>query len=512
MATGAEQSAPLTVRALIAWSAAFVFAPTIVFAFWLRPAPALATVAGMLVALAVLIRTPRSDILAARVTRTELLACLAAALVVFVLGGGMHFFYGAMDWRQRDAVLWDLVRDGAAGGYAFEGHDYVLRAPFGLYMLPMLAGKAFGLEAAHFALLAQNAILLGAILCLFLKIGGSSRRVTVMIVYGGLSIVGFAMLTAFTEIQRQQFVDRFGLDTWHPYLQFTSSLNQFFWVPNHALPAWWLTALVVLRNRGAIDSATVAAGVVGAMFWSPLVIVPVVVWLAWFVLGDLRREVASPRLWLAALAGACAIPLAIYISVGADTIHNGMAIDLFMFWPLYGLFLTIQLAPAFYVFANREDVAPREDMELWWMAIPVLALLPLVSFGPANDLQTRGAMPSLVVIAFLLGGLVARPGALRTPAGRLGWAIVALSSASALWAVWSAVSRRPFEISDCTLVEAHDALGGHKRGVPTNYAVAVERMPGWLLNMDGFKPAPLRWRACWSDIDERLRPLDPIPK
>ncbi len=512
MAAGAEQTGSITVRNLIAWSAVLVFAPMVVFAFWLQPAPAALTVAGAFLGFAVVMRASGGAILDARVTQPELLACLAASLAVFVLGGGMHFFYGAMDWRQRDAVLWDLVRDGAAGGYAFEGRDYVLRAPFGLYMLPMLAGKAFGLVAAHFALLLQNAILLGAILGLFLKIGGSSRRVAVMLVYGGLSIVGFAMLTAFTEIQRQQFVDRFGLDTWHPYLQFTSSLNQFFWVPNHALPAWWLTALVVLRNRGAIDSATLAAGVVGALFWSPLVIVPIVVWLAFFVLRDLRRELASPRLWSAGLACACAIPLAIYISIGADTIHSGMAIDLFRFWPLYGLFLAIQLAPAIYVFVSRDDIAPREDVRWWWMAIPVLVALPLVSFGPANDLQTRGAMPSLVVIAYLLGGLVTRPGAIRSARGALGWVIVVVSSASALWAIWSAVSRPPFEISDCTLVEAHDALGGHKRGVPTNYAVPVGRMPSWLLNMEGFKPAPLRWRACWSDIDERLNPLEPVPK
>lgn len=490
-----------------------MFAPMAIFAFWLKPAPGFLTLASACIALAVILREPgKAAVFDESVSFARLALAILAAATILVLGGELHLFHGVLDWRQRDAVLWDLVRDGVGGGYAFESRDYVMRAPFAMYMLPMLVGKATGLMGAHVALLAQNATLLGMVFCIFARIGGGSwLRVAVMIFYGGLSLVGFAMLTGFTEIQRQQFVYRFGLDAWHPYLQFTSTMNQFFWVPNHTIPGWWLTALAIMRARGQIDSATVAAGVVGVLFWSPLVIVPVVLWLAFFALRDLKAHLNSRRLWAAALAGACAIPEAIYLTIGADTIHSGIPTDLFMFWPLYALFVCVQLCPAIYVFANRDKLSPG-DVTLWFMATPLLLVLPLVSFGPANDLLQRGAIPSLAIIAFLLGGLVTRPGAIRTAWGALGWAIVVVSSASALWAIWCAVSRPPFEISDCTLVEAHDALGGHKRGVPTNYAVPVERMPRWLLNMEGFKPAPLRWRPCWSDIDERLNPLEPVQK
>ena len=487
--------------ALVGLVSILLFLPSALFAVALQPAPGALILVGCALALGLILRGLRgADFLDASLDGRALALCVALACALLVLGGALHFFYAPLDWRIRDAVLADLARDGLRVVYRDKGLDYVLRAPLAMYVLPSLVGRLAGLLAAHVALLAQNAVFLGALFYVLLKLGRGWLQLAIVIFYGGLSLIGFLIIQALSGAARTEFVLKYGLDAWSPYFQFTGSASQFIWAPNHALPGWWLACLVILRLRRQVDSAMVAATIGGAIFWSPLVVIPVACWLVYLAARDWRGHFLNVRVWLAVASGLCFTPLALFLVAGFGSIAQGVTAEKPLFALVYCLFMAVQMGPMAYVLANRAHL-DKAEWQLFGLSAAALFALPMIHFGPSNDLVMRGSIAPLTIAAFLFGGMVARLAPTRSGVFALGCVLAALSSASA-WFDLSRAFRQPrYDISDCTLFEANDALGG--RGAPTNYVVTIEQMPAWLMQTSDATPVSRRARRCWSDIDDR---------
>ena len=133
--------------------------------------------------------------------------------------------------------------------------------------------------------------------------------------------------------------------------QYSSSMVQFFWVPNHALPGWWLATLLILKARSEVDIATLGVSLAAAVFWSPLVVIPIAFWLVYLAASDWRSLLAS-RLWLGALAGACFLPIVLYLVLGSSKIEHGLGFDQPVFVPLYIIFMAAQIPAIRLVFQN----------------------------------------------------------------------------------------------------------------------------------------------------------------
>lgn len=488
-------------KTLIGLLSVLLFLPSAAFALVLRPAPAAVVLAGCALGLGLILRGLRgTEFPDAPLDGRALALCVALACALLVLGGALHFFYAPLDWRIRDAVLADLTRDGLLVAYRDKGVDYVLRAPLAMYVLPSLVGRLAGLPAAHVALLTQNAVFLGSLLYLLLKLGRGWLQLAIVILYGGLSIIGLMIIHALAGAVRNEFVIKYGLDAWSPYFQFTGSVSQFIWAPNHALPGWWLACLVILRLRGQVDTAIIAATIAGAIFWSPLVVIPVACWLVWLAARDWRGHFLNVRVWLAVASGLCFAPLALFLVAGFGSIAQGVSTEKPLFALVYCLFMAVQMGPMGYVLANRAQL-DKAEWQMFALSAATLFVLPLIHFGPSNDLVMRGSIAPLTLAAFLFGGMVARLAPTRSGMFALGCVLAALSSASAWFDLSRAVRQSRYEISDCTLFEANDALGG--RGVPTNYVVTIEQMPAWLMQSHDATPVSRRARRCWSDLDDR---------
>jgi hypothetical protein len=416
----------------------------------------------------------------------------------------MHFFYPPLDWRIRDAVLADLSHAALPIQYDVAGTPYTLRAPLGMYMLPALFGRFFGLFAAHAALWAQNGILLGSILYLFERMGRGVAQVAIMLLY---ACVVVSVVALFYEVgthlkiaslaERLAEIGAFGLDSWHPLWQFSGSIVQFFWVPNHALPGWWLAALLILHARGQADSATVAASVASALFWSPLAILPAAAWLIFSSLVEPRRHLANWRIWIAIFSGLCFLPLAAFLVTATASIDHGVGGgDNAMFLPLYAAFLVAQLIQARFVYEHRA-LAPKELWRLFLFSVAFLCALPLFKFGPFNDLVMRASIPALVVIAFVFGAVATQPLALGRRAFLTGCALVAAAAPSALFEISRAATHPSFAISDCSLAEANRELGD--TGAPGNYMTQNGAIPAWLMDLNTSEIKVSQIRRCWED-------------
>lgn len=484
-------------RALVVAGSVLLFFPSILFAAALRPLPAFVMIAGTCAAigLAASFRPQEEGILSQPIDVRRVACCWFCALVLLLLGGELHLVFTTWDWLTRDAVLADLVRHGLPTGYRIGDVDYLLRAPLGMYMVPALVGRVFGLFAAHCALLVQNALLLGTIFYLLISIGEGWRHLLILVLFAGVSIVGAGLrVTALPDAQ--PFWLRWGLDAWNPLFQYSGTLVQFFWVPNHALPGWWLATLVLLQARRQIDVAILGVSVAGALLWSPLCLVAVVPWLFVSVIAQPRGVLLSCRTWLGALAAACFLPAFIYLVSNASSIAGGSTYERpdFSFW--YGFFIVVQLPVLLYLLVAWRRIA-REDRAVLTTSAFVLLALPIFRFGPNNDLVMRGSIVALVIVTFVFGGIVVKATRERAFIAWIGWILVICSAPSAAVEIGRALATPRYAISDCSVMEVSRALGD--TGLPTNYIAPRSLMPGWLLDSNHVVFQKSGEHACWSD-------------
>jgi len=500
----------LSNRAVVIFVTILLLAPSALFAGALRPIPAAVVFMGCAGALILILRDPSraspSPLDAALdIRRLALFVGLAGFLLV--LGGAGHLLYPPLDWRQRDAVLADLSAGALPIVYDVDDAQLALRAPLGMYMLPAAFGRALGLGAAHVALWAQNSLFLGAIFYLLATLGRGPRHVFVMALLSGLSVAGVAIYAALAGPPNLLRLETYGLVAWHPAWQYSSSVVQFFWAPNHALPGWWLATLLLLQARGQVDRATSAVSIAGAMFWTPLGAAAPALWLLFSVCADLRRQALSVRDLCAAAFGLGFIPIALYLIVSSGEIKHGAAGLDAVFLLRFALFALPEFAIAGYVIANRSLIA-NEYLGLLAFSCLVLATLPLFKFGPGNDLVMRASIPALVVVGFLFGEILLQGPATGRMRFLLGCALLAVAAPSALWEVARAFTHERIAISDCSLVEASQAL--REGDTPTNYLVESARIPAWIMDASRNGARPVRERRCWSDQEDTRRTLQAL--
>ncbi len=373
---------------------------------WFEPWAAAALFACLLFALKPLALTRRGLGSAPGLPGWQLAIAIAVGCAWTFVGGIGHGVFANADWHIRDAVLHDLVSGTWPVGYGAEGGSpSLLRAPIGYYLPAALIGKMAGLAAANAVLAVWTAA--GATLFLLqvmsrmpCRVGAALASVAVVVSFSGLDAVGTVLRVpgsvAHWDVTRH-------LEWWAARYQYSSMTTQLFWVPNHALGAWLGIGLLYrLRDEVAMTSLP-AIVVVAVTLWSPLAALGLVPFVLWRVFDTALRERSGrlfhPRVWAPALA--VGLVIAAYLTLDAGQIPKGwtlgrqgfgpaaLAEDL---WRQAEFFLLEAGLVGFAILAIRRS-APVA------LALCVLAVLPVVRFGAANDFVMRVSIPSLTVLA-----------------------------------------------------------------------------------------------------------------
>ncbi|MEP6885088.1 MAG: hypothetical protein ABJC66_10110 [Gammaproteobacteria bacterium] len=331
-----------------------------------------------------------------------------------VFGGTEHLFFANSDWHMRDAILHDLVVSPWPVGYGeLDGKEILLRAPIGYYMPAALIGKWVGLAGAHWAMSAWTAI--GAIAFLLQVLSLTPSRPStavcvalVLVFFSGFDIVGGIIsvprFVATWDIARN-------LEWWAGSYVYPSMTSQLFWAPNHSL-AGWLTIGLLCRNsdRTQVD-AILPIVVIAVVLWSPLAalgVAPFVVWKAVAgVVRDRSWSVADPRAWAPALLVGIVICAYLTLDIGRIPKSLGVAVDGYAnLWSDL-----LRQAQFFLLEAGLIGFAVLAIMRSSQvvLALGILALLPLVNFGSANDFVMRVSIPSLAVLAIACCLALTRP-------------------------------------------------------------------------------------------------------
>lgn len=348
------------------------------------------------------------------VTRLQLIVAIAAGSLWALLGGADHLVFANADWHVRDAVLHDLVVSAWPVGYeSSDGTHSVLRAPVAFYLPAALAGKWLGLSAAHLVMGVWTAtgaalFLLQVLSLLPSRTGVVLAATAVVIFFSGLDIVG-SILNDGPEFRHDWNITRH-LEWWAGKYQYSSMTTQLFWVPNHALGGWLAVGMLWRNPRNAAFDACLPLVVVALALWSPLTalgLVPFALLHAASKSLETRSwQLLHPKIWAPAAVIGSVVSAYLVMDPGgipkgvAGGGRSGLALDLLQQAQFF-------LIEAGFLGAAILMIRPGAKVVL---ALAVLALLPLVSFGPANDLVMRASIPSLAVLA------IAACLALETPA------------------------------------------------------------------------------------------------
>ena len=354
--------ASTTNRSLLGLAALVFLSANLVFALQLQPALAALLTCGVLGTAVLILRRPDAvpaAVLDATIDPRLLAICAALAMALCLLGGEGHFFYSTNDWLVRDAVLADLTTNPSTAPVpsALKDGQYLLRAPLGMYLLPASLGKLAGLTGAHYAMLAQNSLLLAILLYFLGVIAGGWQLVLLVIAFCGMDMLpviltsplpavdpvdGWTLYDSLLYMPRYA-IEHDNLEWWNGVLNYPSHISQIFWAPNHALPGYMFAVLWLLALRGEIDLAVLGASVAALLIWSPLAAIPPLVMLPYFAWRAGFQSFVRPRLWAGVACAACFTPVAIYLTLSAASIPTVPLYGLAGFAALYVTFLVVKL-------------------------------------------------------------------------------------------------------------------------------------------------------------------------
>jgi hypothetical protein len=513
---GDEVAEPgLTHRHVVIFVSAVFLLSNALMAPGFSPVAALLVILGCAGSLAVVVRATagyRTGFLASPVEPAIFALCGLAALVLCVLGGEGHFFFANYDWLFRDAVLADLVRQRLPAFYEYQGSEFVLRAPLGMYMIPATLGKVFGLRVAHLALLAQNVTILTLILTLFVSMVPRRKAVflAIFVAFSGIEIVGvfiaaglkFAASGTFSwPLHTHQH-----LAWWNPAFQYTNHVAQVFWVPHHAFPGWWLAALAILHIRREIDSTVLIVTFASLFFWSPLTMAGALPIVGFLVLRRESGDLLAPRLLGACVAALCFLPIVVYLGADAESVPHRWLVVLDGFWSLYVLFILIQIPQAAIVASFWRKLDPG-SRTLSILSIVLLVLIPIYKLGANNDFAMRASIMPLALLAFVFGSIVVEL-RLRDGIGRVSAAaaVIVLGCFTPAFEVERALTLHSFAISDCNLLTTWSDLEPDRW--LANYFARSDTMPVGLLSHDRAETRlAIESRPCWPDHPLSDRPI-----
>lgn len=326
----------------------------------------------------------------------------AWALVWLLLSGTGHLVYANSDWLVRDAVLADLI--GAPWPVVYHSvanfGDLLLRAPLGIYLPAALVGKLLGPDAGLVAFFLWCLLGLALVTALLARGATSQRevasRLLVFVLFSGMDIVG-------SVLSKQLPVMGGHIEWWAGLFQYSSHTTQLFWVPNHALPGWLVVAWLLGMKRGALPTGLALALIACVPLWSPLTAIGLAPLLLVAGIDALRAQGARALLQPAGLVVALVLAGLVfpYLLLAGQalpfTMATGHAPPTY-FWERYVEFVLLEFLPLGVLLLLRDRRDP-----LVWTAVLVLLLLPLVRFGPYNDLAMRASIPALAVLAIRMG-------------------------------------------------------------------------------------------------------------
>ena len=313
---------------------------------------------------------------------------------VFLSGIG-HFVYANNDWLVRDAVLRDLVVESWPVLYQIDDSKIlILRAPLGYYLPAAVIGKLTGLHMAHIMLSVWTVIGVVLAFLLIAKCFPDNKKIViaiiVFVIFSGLDLIG-------TLFMHDKITIISHLEWWARYFQYSSHTTQLFWVPNHALPGWLgILLLLAYWNKPSLINWYPSVMCI-TVLWSPFATIGLFPFYIGYVFFHRRILVQrwSSFIVIALLALLFGLPIAYYLTFNIVQVPGTLSGSKDYFWFFYPPFVALEFGILAVLLSRFHNSMP------FWIAVVILGVLPIIAYGPNNDLAMRASIPALVVLALV---------------------------------------------------------------------------------------------------------------
>lgn len=420
--------------------------PNLIFVFgWFLPPVAIVLCAAML---HFLFKTVGAKPIAWKVgySRQAVLLILATSLAWAAFGGGSHFVYANADWVVRDAVLGDLVFANWPVNYVTaEGVNLILRSAIGYFLPPALFGKLFGVAHLDLAIYLWTATGVMFFLLLLPLPGQAGWRLAsgllLVVFFSGMDFVGQTISTE----SLPEFPQR--LEWWVP-LSYPSLTGQLLWAPNHCLPIW-ISAALILRHWNTRELPGLCAAILPlTLIWTPFAAIGLAPFALLGTIASVRKSGWRGMPWssLASAAIFC-VPIGLFLLLDLGGIDSRVASTptsgpvnyplqgatpraYFLFVTCEFLFLALVLAPHV-----------RQLRGAFAVAVVLLLALPMIRFGPSNDVLLRLCAPPLVVLLVVcLQTLLAHTRSVSGSSLWIAWLFLLIGAHTAFNELWRAAT------------------------------------------------------------------------
>lgn len=364
------------------------------------------------------------------VTRRGVVVTGVACFLLVIISGVGGYGYQTGDWTKHEILLKDLVDYPWPVFYDYYGATVGLAYYVAYYLPAAQIGKVAGILPANQALVVWT--LVGLILAVFwfalLTRWSLIVGLSFFLLFSGLSVIG-ALLRFATPVDLLAGTPVINTSPWqtHPALwssiwQYSPHVRGLFWVPQHVLPGWLLTGMILFVLLTTTSRRTLLFLWALSTLWSPFITIG----LAPFLLADLlprpQSRIGQRLHAYVSVANGCGLALfllmaALYatkltpiapvlnqglqvgLSVGEIVQRDGWMRVLF----LYLLFCFLEFGIYFLLDGYR---ALQGTPALRWtyrLVFLWLAGLPLLILGQNNDLAARASIPALFFVAMIVG-------------------------------------------------------------------------------------------------------------
>lgn len=419
-------------------SLGYLTLPIVIFlAGWLWWPWAVALTALTLVAVCVIVRnvltSESSTVTAPGYTAIPWYKLLIAAIpltVAALLSGAGGYGPGNVDWLKHEAILHDLIANPWPVTYSLpNGGGSASLVYFLAYYLPAaVVGKIAGWPAANHVLFATT--LLGLwILTLWLAVFFPKRPLVAALIFtffSGMDVIG--LLVNFHPQNPLVFLlQQYHIDRWTAAWEIPSHLTGIFWAPQHTLPAWLASALILhplWKEERAFGNDIFLVGLL--MLWSPFAIIGLapLLLLNRIYGAKITRSQNSisllPHVVGLVLLGLFSLYYLAHLQFHSNSIPlapdeaalNGFGFffapnpphDFAAVWGLLSSYIESAALEfgllAMMIILCSQNLSRRKRLALFLCVIWLLILM-LFRYGRYNDLIMRGSLPALFVLTLL---------------------------------------------------------------------------------------------------------------
>lgn len=330
-------------------------------------------------------------------SKGQFIAILILSIGIAVISGAGGFVLQRGDWTKHNVILNDLIQYTWPVYYGVSAYvsDTTLVYYLAYYLPSALVGKIFGWQATHYSLFAFTAT--GTILfLLFLQrhLMIRSRWLFFFFFISGLDLIGWIFIKGFP-------IDLLYLETYAQHLQYSSYISQIAWVPQHALSAWLLYALMY-RDYLDKDLHLFPYYIGVGLLWSPFVALGLcIVFLPLYLWQTMKNITRKKYQYFLLLGILISLVIFLYfksqIPVLQDSLHLYWTTDDLLRKLFHmAVFLTAELFVFLPIVLFEYRKETRDKMlYIMWIFL-TLTVVPQFMYGAANDWTMRVTMPILV--------------------------------------------------------------------------------------------------------------------